>query len=188
MINNIIGRSPVIAAVQNDEQFEVALHSLVDTVFFLYPDIMNLHDIVQRAHGCGKRLLIHLDLTAGLGKDASGIAFAAEAGVDGIISTRVGLIKLAKEHGLLTVQRFFIVDSHSIDTTVDSLKNSKADMIELMPGIAPKIIERIGGIVNVPIIAGGLIETKQEVKVALQSGACAISTGAQALWSTEARP
>ena len=32
------------------------------------------------------------------------------------------------------------------------------------------------------LIAGGLLETKQEVTEALSAGAAAISTGAEALW------
>jgi hypothetical protein len=42
-----------------------------------------------------------------------------EMGVDGIISTRTNIIKFARQEGLTTVQRFFIVDSHSVDTTVE---------------------------------------------------------------------
>ncbi|MBQ3075076.1 MAG: glycerol-3-phosphate responsive antiterminator, partial [Clostridia bacterium] len=36
--------------------------------------------------------------------------------------------------------------------------------------------------VSVPLIAGGLIETKAEVMDALQSGAIAVSTGKEELW------
>ena len=88
----------------------------------------------------------------------------------------------AVESGLFTVQRFFIVDSHSIDTTVESLKMSKPDMIEIMPGVAPKIIRQIKEKINITVIAGGLIETKNEVSEALNNGANAISTGKVELW------
>jgi glycerol uptake operon antiterminator len=102
--------------------------------------------------------------------------------VDGIISTRTNIIKMAKEEGVFSIQRFFILDSHSIDTTLESLKSSKADMIEIMPGIIPKIIKRLKESVDIPIIAGGLIETKEEIKEILKSGAFAISTGKEELW------
>lgn len=176
-----IGR--IIAAVQTDEDFEIALKSNPNTVFFLSPDIMELKYLAQKAHKHEKKLFIHLDLTTGLGKDRSGIEFAARAGVDGILSTRSSLIKAARECGLETVQRFFLVDGHSIDTTIESLKSSKADMIEVMPGIAPKIIKRLKSRIDVPIIAGGLIDEKEEVRVAIESGALAISTSASHLWN-----
>ena len=173
----------VIAAVQDNEDFELALKSNTSTIFFLSPDIMEIKYLAQKAHKCGKKLYIHLDLTTGLGKDKSGIEFAARAGVDGILSTRANLIRAAKDCGVDTVQRFFIVDGHSVDTTIESLKSSKADMIEVMPGVAPKIIKRLKSQIDVPIIAGGLIDELGEVKVAIESGACAISTSAKHLWN-----
>ena len=61
------------------------------------------------------------------------------------------------------------------------LESAKPDLIEIMPGIASKVIKRFvsGG---VPVIAGGLIETKQEITEALKNGAEAISTGKEDLW------
>lgn len=83
---------------------------------------------------------------------------------------------------MFTVQRFFIVDSRSVDTSVESLKASKADMIEIMPGILYKIIKKLKQEVSVPIIAGGLIENDTELKSALEAGASAVSTACRILW------
>jgi glycerol uptake operon antiterminator len=55
-------------------------------------------------------------------------------------------------------------------------------MIEIMPGVVPKVITRISAQTKRPVIAGGLIETEEEVKEILNSGAAAISTGKKALW------
>ncbi len=175
-------KNKIIAAVRDDAEFDRALLSEAEIIFFLYADILELKYAAQRAHERGKRIFIHIDLTTGIGKDKSGIEFVHLSGVDGIISTKASLIKSAKECGLETVQRFFIVDSRAIDTTVETLKSSKADMIEVMPGVASKIIEKLKARVSVPIIAGGLIETKEEVETAIRSGAAAISTGRLELW------
>ena len=35
---------------------------------------------------------------------------------------------------------------------------------------------------DIPVIAGGLIETKEEIYKALSAGAAAVSTGARELW------
>ena len=56
-------------------------------------------------------------------------------------------------------------------------------MIEIMPGTLGKVIERVGKSVDVPIIAGGLIEFEKEVAYAFEMGATAVSTGRQSLWS-----
>ena len=172
----------VIPATRSDEEFLCAVGSSHEVIFDLNPDLMNVSAKVKKAHDAGKRLFIHVDLAKGIGKDESGIRFLKRIGIDGVISTKVNIIKMARECGLCTVQRFFIVDSHSIATTVDAVKSSRPDMIEIMPGTVYKIIERLKKMVDIPIIAGGLIENEQEVSEALKSGASAISTGRRELW------
>ncbi len=179
---NLSGESRVIAAVRNEKDWETALKSKVTTIFDLSPELFTLKERVESAHGAGKQLFIHLDLAMGIGKDRTGIQFVKESGVDGIISTRVNIIKIAREIGLFTVQRVFIVDAHSVETTIDSARASKTDMIEIMPGIVGKIIEIMKERLTIPLIAGGLIETKEEAAFALSCGAAAVSTGKQTLW------
>ncbi len=173
----------VIAAVRSEEDFERALKSKSDTVFLLASSITELEGTIKKAHGMKKKVYIHLDLAMGIGKDKSGIEFLKMMGIDGIISTRANLIKAAKECGLASVQRFFILDSRSVDTTVESLRQSKPDMIEIMPGILPKIIKSLRMKVDTPIIAGGLIDSADEINEAVNCGAYAISTGCEALWN-----
>lgn len=173
----------IMAATRSDEEFLHAVASPPEVIFDLDPDLMNISVKVKKAHEAGKKYLLHVDLAKGLGKDESGIRFLKRVGVDGVISTKVGTIKLAREQSLLTVQRFFIVDSHSIQTTVESVKVSKPAMIEIMPGTLCKVIERLKSSLDVPIIAGGLIESEQEMRDAFQSGAAAVSTGKRELWN-----
>jgi glycerol uptake operon antiterminator len=82
----------------------------------------------------------------------------------------------------VTVQRVFIVDSHSIATAVETVSKTAPDMIELMPGIATKAISFFRQRVKTPIIAGGLIETLDEALEAQRAGADAVSTGNTFLW------
>ena len=138
---------------------------------------------IKTAHEAQKKIFIHVDLAEGVGRDKSGITLLKKMGIDGIISTKVNLIKLAREIGLCTVQRFFIVDSKSIHTTVEAVKASRPDMIEIMPATVCKVITKLAGELDIPIIAGGLIETQGEVAAALLSGASAVSTGKNELWS-----
>lgn len=172
----------IIAAVRNHEELIKAAQSDVKIVFDLAPDLLTVQERADLLHKAGKKFFIHIDLAEGIGKDKSGIVYAKNAGVDGIISTRSAMIKTAREEGLFTVQRFFIVDSHSINTTVESLKSSKAQMIEIMPGIVTKVIKELKKTVDVPIIAGGLIETEEEAIEAISCGASAVSTGKENMW------
>ena len=172
----------VIAAVRFDNEFIEAAESDVKIIFYLAPNILSLEQKIKFAHAKGKKVFIHLDLAEGIGKDKSGIVFAKKLGVDGIISTRASIIKAAHEEGLFTVQRFFTMDSQSVNVAVEGLKSSKADMIEIMPGVLSKTIKRLKERVSVPVIAGGLIETPSEVEAAFNTGAAAISTGNKDLW------
>ena len=52
-------------------------------------------------------------------RDRFGLEFLAKQGVDGILTTRTNIVKAAKDLKMIAVQRFFIVDSHSVDTAVD---------------------------------------------------------------------
>ena len=173
---------PVIAAVKSEEEFQAAVRTKVNIVFHLAPNIMELGENIKAAHDSGKSFFIHIDLAEGIAKDKFGIRYVKQLGVDGIISTRTNLIKFAKEEKMFAVQRFFILDSRSVEAIVETVKSSKADMIEVMPGVVPKIISRLKDELTVPIIAGGLIETIEEAEAAIDSGAQAISTGSRNLW------
>ncbi len=172
----------IIAATRSDEEFLAALRATPAIIFDLNPDIMTLQAKLRRAHEAGKKVYIHLDLAHGIGKDESGLRYLSRIGVDGIISTKTALIKQAREQELSTVQRFFILDSRSVETTIEALRQSHPDMLEIMPGIIPKAIRTLRAYTDAPIIAGGLIESADEVQRALEAGAKMVSTGCRALW------
>ena len=81
----------------------------------------------------------------------------------------------------MTVQRFFALDSQGVDSIQELLDNSCPDLREIMPGVIGKIIKRFAN-AKVPLIAGGLVETKEDVTSALKLGAFAVSTGKEPLW------
>lgn len=173
----------VIAAARKQAEITDAILSKAEIIFMLAPNIADIKKQAEAVHRAGKKLFIHLDLAEGIGKDEYGIRFAKEQGVDGIISTRSSIIKLAKKEGMFAVQRFFAVDSQSVSTMVDSAKASKADMIEVMPGVLYKVIEKLKRELNVPVVAGGLIETAEEIEKAVLCGATAVSTGKKEFWN-----
>lgn len=172
----------VIAATRSDGEFLRAVSSGAELIFDLDTDVMSISAKLKRAHDAGKRVFVHVDLAQGIGKDRSGMMLLKKLGVDGVISTKVSIVKAARDSGLLTVQRFFIVDSQSVHTTVEAVKASKPDMVEIMPGTVCRVIRGLVGELSVPIIAGGLIENDADARDALESGAAAISTGCERLW------
>ena len=178
----MLTENTIIAAVRGNDAFKAAAESDLRMIFDLHPDINTLKAKVKYAHCRDKIIFIHLDLADGIGKDKSGIAYAQKSGVDGIISTRANLIKLAREAGLGTVQRFFAVDSQSVDNITETLRSSRPDMIEIMPGVVTKVIEKLHAKLDTPIIAGGLIDSCAEITCAFNSGASAVSVSRKELW------
>lgn len=171
---------PIIAAVR-DNKFSAALESPCDVLFYLEARLSTIDRRVRQAHEAGKLLFVHIDLADGIGKDKEGLLYLASCGADGVISTRGQMIRMAKDLGLLTVQRFFALDSQGMDSVQEMLKNTAPHMMEIMPGVIPKAVSRFAA-GSIPVIAGGLIDLKQEVTAALSSGATAISTGCKELW------
>jgi glycerol uptake operon antiterminator len=52
-----------------------------------------------------------------------------------------------------------------------------------MPGILPTVVARLHAKLSQPVIAGGLVETKEQVIALLSSGAHGISTSHETLWN-----
>lgn len=175
--------NPVIAAVQNEDDLEIAINSQVNTIFLLCADIFNAQSLVNRIKSAGKSAFIHIDFLEGIGKDAKAIDYIIQViQPDGVISTKSSHIKIAKEKGMFTIQRFFLIDNKSYEMTTKSVKSIQPDMIEIMPGVMPGVIQRITRQLSIPVIAGGLISSKQDIMEVLKAGALGASTGKKDLW------
>lgn len=180
---SVFSKRKVCAAVRTKDDFEFSLGSEVDVIFLLYSNIMTMKSYVDRAHDAGKTIFIHMDFVEGVGKDRAGLVYIKSIGVDGILTTKTNMIRPAKDLGLLTIQRFFIVDSHSVDTAVESIRIAKPDIVEIMPGVVEKKIKEFAEKVSMEILAGGLIEFKEDVDAAIAAGATAVSTAHRELWN-----
>lgn len=179
-IRDCLECNPVIAAVQSD-RFQAALQSPAQIIFHLSADLISIQDIIRQAHDAGKYIFIHIDLADGIGKDRTGVRYISQCGADGIISTKAQLIRYAKEQGLIAIQRFFALDSKGMDSIDEMVRNTNPHLMEIMPGVICKAIKRYSRC-GIPVIAGGLIQTKAEVTDALGAGATAVSTGKDQLW------
>ena len=82
-----------------------------------------------------------------------------------------------------TILRFFVLDSMSLKNMEKSARECRPDLIEILPGVMPKVIARIRERQSIPLICGGLIADKGDVMDALKAGAMAISTSNPDLWS-----
>lgn len=175
-----LDRFPVIATVHASE-LSKALKSPAEILVHMKADLLTIKEDIEAVHSKGKYILVHIDLAEGIASDKTGLQFLTNLGVDGIISTRGKLIRQAKDMGLITVQRFFALDSQGIESIEEMLAVCSPDFIEIIPGVIGKVISRFASR-GIPVIAGGLIESKAEITEALSSGASAVSTGKEDLW------
>ena len=127
--------------------------------------------------------MVHSDLITGLSSKEVAVDFIRNnTSADGIISTKPALIKRARELSLYTTLRVFVLDSMAFENIEKQMSVARPDIIEILPGLMPKVIRRVCRLVKVPVIAGGLISDKEDVMAALSAGAISVSTTNQKVW------
>lgn len=179
----LLQESPIIAAVKDEEGLARCLLSECRVVFVLYGDLLHIGQTAAKIKAAGKIAMVHADLIDGLSARDVAIDFlAGSTEADGIISTKGNLIKRAKACDLLTVHRFFLLDSLALTNIRKQLLQDAADAVEILPGVMPKVIGRLTGFITRPVIAGGLISDKEDVLGALSAGAAAVSSTNPAVW------
>jgi glycerol uptake operon antiterminator len=177
MINQTI--IPVLKSIKDCEK---AIEYSAEYVIIMDIHISQLAHCIKLIKSYGKKVLIHLELIKGLSSDAYGVEFVInELDVDGIITVKSSVIEKVKKLGRIAIQRIFIIDTLSYQKSLDLIKVSKPDYIEMLPGCIFKMIKRVKADLKVNVIAGGLIETEDEYKMAINSGASAITTSKELL-------
>ena len=180
----LLADGPVIAAVKDEAGLAAALKSDVAVIFLLYGDVLTIGDMASRVHQAGKKVFVHLDLVDGLASREIAADFIARNTVaDGVLSTKAGLCRRAKDLGLIAIQRFFLLDSMALKNIEHPPTHDPSDLIEVLPGLMPKIIHQVMETVDKPVIAGGLIREKEDVTAALAAGAVAVSATSPDVWA-----
>ena len=175
--------SPVIAAVKNDAGLVKCLTCESKIIFILYGDILTIPQIVETVKSAGKIAMVHIDLIQGLASKEIAVDFIhTYTKADGIISTKAPIIQRARELSMYTVMRFFLLDSMAFENICQQQYSVKPDFIEVLPGVMPRIIEKLCHLVKIKIIAGGLISDRESVVAALDAGAMGVSSTSHQVW------
>jgi glycerol uptake operon antiterminator len=174
----------VVPAVRKIKDFEKLLKSDHKIIILLETRIALLANLVKYAKQFDKQIIVHLDLINGLKVDQYGMELLVHhMKVDGVISTRGNIISMAKKNGLVAIQRMFAIDSSAIRKNIELVDKTKPDYIEVLPGIIHPIIQEIAEQTETPVIAGGLIRSTEDIELALNHGAVAITTSRKELWN-----
>ena len=179
---DLLEQSPVLPAVKDEDALPRALRCESRVVFLLGGDLLSIRRWIDLTHEAGKQAAVHLDLVGGLAPREVAVDWLQQQGADGIISTRPHLIRRGRELGLLTVLRVFAIDSKAVGNLQKETEIVTPDVIEILPGTLPRVIERLSKKIPVPLIAGGLMTDKSDIVSALQAGALCASTSDEDLW------
>lgn len=174
---------PVIPAVRTVKDFEDLMDWHFPYLILLEGHLGHLQGLLQLAHRHGKKVILHADLVQGLKNDEYGAQFLCQAmKPDGLISTHQSVITTARKRGILAIQRIFLLDSHSLETSYRILKTSQPDYLEVLPGVLPSVIQEVRERTRLPILSGGFIRTQEDIRAALRAGATAVTTSSRELW------
>lgn len=180
---SMLEEHPIIASVKDERMLDDAIQSPSQIIFLLGGNLMNLRHIVDTVQQANKLIFLHFDLINGLARDATALNYIAQqVSPDGIITTRTNIIVESKKLNLYAIQRIFLLDSLAYENSMAAIQSSKPNAIEVIPGIMPKVIQRINQSSKVPLIAGGLILDKEDVLQALNAGARGISSSNSTIW------
>lgn len=185
-IKDYLYENPMIMAIKDSKDLRECLKDENENnkvVFILYGNIETIPLIVSKLKDKGKIVFVHEDLIEGLSSSYLSSSFIKKyTNADGIITTRSQNASYARKIGFISILRFFILDSLSYENVKESLKKANCDLIEILPGIMPKIIDDIGKRTPIPIVAGGLIRDKKDVIDSLNAGAIAVSSSNYNVW------
>jgi Glycerol-3-phosphate responsive antiterminator. len=174
----------IIPAIRSMKDFEKMLDLPCPCAILLEVHLGLIGAVVRQSRRKGKKLFLHLDLIRGLSPDEAATDYICrEFDPYGIVSTRAQVIMRAKQRGKKTIQRAFIIDSNAMKKSVQLIQKTDPDMVEVLPGLIPKVISRLKELTGKGIVAGGLIESEDEVIRALQAGADAVTTSNSSLWN-----
>ena len=176
-------QNPVVPAVRGpDSDLEAALAGEHPAIFVLGGDVFK---VLGRVGSRGRRpqIYVNVDLVGGIASDASGLRFLSRY-VEGIISTHRHVIELAKTSRLITIQRLFAIDSGAVERGLKLIRRAQPRFVEILPGLAYREIARqYSEVLDLPVLAGGLLKSREDISTILEAGAVGVSTSDQELWN-----
>ncbi|MFC3420147.1 glycerol-3-phosphate responsive antiterminator [Salinicoccus hispanicus] len=173
----------ILPAIRSMKDFEKLIGSRYRSCVVLDMHIGHLESHLTTIKKHGFDVYLHLDLIKGLSVDTASLEFIHQKyKPTGIVTTRGRVIKKANQLGMETILRVFVIDSSAIEKSIELIKQSEPKLIEILPGVVPKVIHLFKQEVDAEVIAGGLIETQSEVDDAIAAGAKYVTTSNTELW------
>lgn len=173
----------ILPAARKMKDVEKLMKLSYEYIVLLDTHISQIKTIVDMVRANGKKALLHADLVEGLKNDEYAAEFLCQVVKPaGLISTRASVILKTKQNGLLAIQRMFMLDTNALEKSYKLIERTEPDYIEVLPGVMPHMIAEVSQRTGIPIFAGGLIRSVDDVEQALAAGAVAVTTSNAELW------
>lgn len=173
----------MLPAIRNIKDLEKLTKTDYKICVLLDMHVGHLKSIMDLLKQHNIEAFIHIDLIKGMAHDEYACEYIIQTyKPKGIVSTKTKVIQKAKSLNKLTIFRVFIIDSQALNRSVHLIKKVEPDYVEVLPGIAHKIVKIVDEETTSKIIAGGLIDEEKEIDEAINSGASYVTTSNRALW------
>ncbi len=146
--------SGIIPAVNNAAQLQAFLQSGYGMCVLMNFGVSELGGVFAGIGQSGRKALVHCDLIHGLSGD---------------------------EHAATAIQRVFLIDGSALANSVVSVKKAEPDYVELLPALCVPLLPMLKTEFNMPLIAGGLIQSKEMAEKILLSGVRAVTVSMSTL-------
>lgn len=181
-----LSRRPVIAAVLGAAALDPFVESKSMACILAQFDLIDLEHHIQRVREKSNKLVfVNLDSTFGLAQDRGGVEFLERLGADGIVTTRGSLVSQATQAGLLAVQKMFVTDRSNLNRAVTAVQSAKPDLLQIMPSPVLPYVSDHEIMTLRPVIAGGFIQSEDDIRRALKHRAVGVSVSSPDLWDYE---
>ena len=175
--------APCCAAVKSGDQLDAALEGRASAIFILRGNGLELAPVLRRIHAAGKLAVVHLDLIDGLTSDVAGVRWLIRCRADAIISSHGQAVRAVKAENRVAIQRLLCVSRMAVELGIAAVSRAEPDIVELLPGvILPSVADLVLPHLTVPLLAGGFIRHREDVRRVLEAGAVAVTTSERALW------
>ncbi len=166
MLTDIRG---IVPAVNDFSQIRAFLKSEYPLCAVMNMHITSLESVFRQIQEGGRKALVHCDLINGLAQDEYGAEYiCGRFRPAGVISIRPTVITACKRLGVTSVQRAFLIDSSALKKSVANIKKAAPDYVELLPALCTPLFPELEEELRVPLIAGGLIGTREQAEEILR--------------------
>ena len=175
----------VVPSIRDVKYLKYTLESECREVLLSNAHIGNLKQLTENCHRNGQKVIVNHELIGGLGNDRIAFEMLKKLDkVDGVIGSSVSKLNQMQHMGLETIFRISLIDSHSVEMALRSLKGVNFTAVELRPySHAVEFLPMFKEIFTGKFFAGGFINSEERIKICQKAGFDGVMTSTKKLWS-----